>query len=147
MNPMNDEFNWTPDELQAIVDEHALVLFMKGEPGAPQCGFSNRAAQALQAFGEPFASVNILTDRRAIPAVCEWSDFPTMPQIFVHGELIGGSDIVLEMLQDGSLREMFDEGRQAKASYPTHDQPRDCESSMRANKAPLSTPSPPTSWL
>ena len=52
---MNDEFNWTPDELQAIVDEHALVLFMKGEPGAPQCGFSNRAAQALQAFGEPFA--------------------------------------------------------------------------------------------
>ena len=112
MNPMNDEFNWTPDELQAIVDEHALVLFMKGEPGAPQCGFSNRAAQALQAFGEPFASVNILTDRRAIPAVCEWSDFPTMPQIFVHGELIGGSDIVLEMLQDGSLREMFDEGRQ-----------------------------------
>jgi monothiol glutaredoxin len=113
MNSMSNEFNWTPDELQAIVDEHALVLFMKGEPGAPQCGFSNRAAQALQTFGEPFASVNILTDRRAIPAVCEWSDFPTMPQIFVHGELIGGSDIVLEMLQDGSLREMFDEGRQA----------------------------------
>ncbi|MGB1462360.1 MAG: glutaredoxin family protein [Candidatus Poseidoniaceae archaeon] len=110
---MSDEFNWTPDELQAIVDEHALVLFMKGEPGAPQCGFSNRAAQALQAFGEPFASVNILTDRRAFPSVCEWSDFPTMPQIFVHGELIGGSDIVLEMLQDGSLREMFDEGRKA----------------------------------
>ena len=113
MNSMNDEFNWTPDELQAIVDEHALVLFMKGEPGAPQCGFSNRATQALQAFGEPFASVNILSDRRAFPSVCEWSDFPTMPQIFVHGELIGGSDIVLEMLQDGSLREMFDEGRQA----------------------------------
>ncbi|GIS27490.1 MAG: hypothetical protein CM15mP128_2490 [Methanobacteriota archaeon] len=45
---MSNEFNWTPDELQAIVDEHALVLFMKGEPGAPQCGFSNRAAQALQ---------------------------------------------------------------------------------------------------
>ena len=47
---------WTPEELQAIVDEHALVLFMKGEPGAPQCGFSNRAAQVLQALGEPFAS-------------------------------------------------------------------------------------------
>jgi|TARA_X000001036_G_scaffold203957_1_gene191634 monothiol glutaredoxin len=105
--------NWTPEELQAIVDEHALVLFMKGTPNEPQCGFSNRAAQAMQSFGEPFAAVNILTDPRAIPSVCAWSDFPTMPQIFVQGELIGGSDIVLEMLQDGSLQEMFDEGRSA----------------------------------
>ena len=105
--------NWTPEELQAIVDEHALVLFMKGTPNEPQCGFSNRAAQAMQSFGEPFAAVNILTDPRAIPSVCAWSDFPTMPQIFVQGELIGGSDIVLEMLQDCSLQEMFDEGRSA----------------------------------
>ena len=105
--------NWTPEELQAIVDEHALVLFMKGTPNEPQCGFSNRAAQAMQSFGKPFAAVNILTDPRAIPSVCAWSDFPTMPQIFVQGELIGGSDIVLEMLQDGSLQEMFDEGRSA----------------------------------
>lgn len=103
--------NWTPDELQAIVDEHALVLFMKGTPNEPQCGFSNRASQAMQQFGEPFAAVNILTDPRAIPSICAWSDFPTMPQIFVQGELIGGSDIVLEMLQDGSLQEMFDAGR------------------------------------
>ena len=105
--------NWTPEELQAIVDEHALVLFMKGTPNEPQCGFSNRAAQAMQSFGEPFAAVNILTDPRAIPSVCAWSDFPTMPQIYVQGELIGGSDIVLEMLQDGSLQEMFDAGRSA----------------------------------
>ena len=105
--------NWTPEELQAIVDEHALVLFMKGTPNEPQCGFSNRAAQAMQSFGEPFAAVNILTDPRAIPSVCAWSDFPTMPQVFVQGELIGGSDIVLEMLQDGSLQEMFDAGRSA----------------------------------
>jgi monothiol glutaredoxin len=103
--------DWTPEELQSIVDEHALVLFMKGEPNAPQCGFSNRAAQVLQTLGEPFASLNILSDPRAIPSVCAWSDFPTMPQIFVNGELIGGSDIVLEMLEDGSLREMFDAGR------------------------------------
>lgn len=105
--------NWTPEELQAIVDEHALVLFMKGTPNEPQCGFSNRAAQAMQSFGEPFAAVNILTDPRAIPSICAWSDFPTMPQVFVQGELIGGSDIVLEMLQDGSLQEMFDAGRSA----------------------------------
>ncbi len=110
---MSEAFNWTPEELQAIVDEHAIVLFMKGEPGAPQCGFSNRAAQVLQAFGEPFASVDVLSDRRAIPSICAWSDFPTMPQIFVQGELIGGSDIVMEMYEDGSLREMFDAGRAA----------------------------------
>tara|TARA_X000001036_G_scaffold430057_1_gene462174 strand:+ start:1020 stop:1352 length:333 start_codon:yes stop_codon:yes gene_type:complete len=109
--------DWTPEELQAIVDEHALVLFMKGNPNQPQCGFSNRAAQVMQQFSqqvdEPFAAVNILNDPRAIPSVCAWSDFPTMPQVFIHGELIGGSDIALEMLQDGSLREMYDAGRQA----------------------------------
>ena len=103
--------NWTPEELQAIVDEHALVLFMKGTPNEPQCGFSNRAAQALQQFGEPFAAVNILTDQRAIPSVSAWSDFPTMPQIYVQVELIGGSASVLEMLQEGGLQEMFDDGR------------------------------------
>ena len=101
--------NWTPEELQAIVDEHALVLFMKGTPNEPQCGFSNRAAQALQQFGEPFAAVNILTDQRAIPSVCAWSDFPTMPQIFINGELIGGSDIVLEMYESGELQKMISE--------------------------------------
>jgi len=105
--------DWTEEELQAIVDEHSLVLFMKGTPNEPQCGFSNRAAQVLQQLGEPFAAVNILEDRRAIPAVCSWADFPTMPQVYVHGELSGGSDIALEMLQDGSLREMFDAGRSA----------------------------------
>ena len=107
----SEKMDWTEQELQAIVDEHALVLFMKGTPNEPQCGFSNRAAQVLQQLGEPFAAVNILTDPRAIPSVCSWADFPTMPQVYVHGELIGGSDIALEMLQDGSLREMFDAGR------------------------------------
>ncbi|HIA40455.1 MAG TPA: monothiol glutaredoxin, Grx4 family [Candidatus Poseidoniales archaeon] len=105
---------WTPEELQAIVDEHALVLFMKGNPSEAQCGFSSRAAQVLEGLGEPFASVDVLSDPRAIPMICEWSDFPTMPQIYVHGELIGGSDIAMDMLQDGSLKEMFEAGRQTK---------------------------------
>ena len=104
--------DWTDQELQKIVDDHSIVLFMKGTPGEPQCGFSNRAAQVLQQLGEEFAAVNVLTDRRAIPSICAWSDFPTMPQVYIHGELIGGSDIALEMLQDGSLREIFDAGRQ-----------------------------------
>jgi monothiol glutaredoxin len=69
--------------------------------------------QFSQQVDESFAAVNILSDPRAIPSVCAWSDFPTMPQVFIHGELIGGSDIALEMFQDGSMREMYDAGRQA----------------------------------
>ena len=78
------------------------------------CGFSNRAAQVLQQLGEPFATVNILSDPKAIPSVCEWSDFPTMPQVFVHGELIGGSDIALEMFENGELRKMYDAGKSSE---------------------------------
>ena len=104
------EFNWTPEELQVIVDDNKLVLFMKGTPEQPQCGFSNRAATVLQQLGQPFVSVNILSDHRAIPSVCTWSDFPTMPQIFVHGELIGGSDIALEMYESGELQQMLVDG-------------------------------------
>jgi monothiol glutaredoxin len=102
--------DWTDEDIQKIVDENSLVLFMKGTPNDAQCGFSSRAAQVMQSLGEPFASVNVLSDPRAIPRICEWSDFPTMPQIYVHGELIGGSDIALEMFEDGSLKEMFDAG-------------------------------------
>ena len=106
-------FNWTPDELEALVNEHRIVLFMKGTPDEPRCGFSNRAAMVLNQLGEPFASVNVLADNRAIPSVCTWADFPTMPQIYVHGELIGGSDIALEMFQSGELQQMIADGNSA----------------------------------
>ena len=106
-------FNWTPDELEALVNEHRIVLFMKGTPDEPRCGFSNRAAMVLHQLGEPFASVNVLADNRAIPSVCTWADFPTMPQIYVHGELIGGSDIALEMFQSGELQQMIADGDSA----------------------------------
>lgn len=107
------EFNWTPDEIAEIVNNNRLVLFMKGTPEMPQCGFSNRAAQVLKSLEQPFVSVNILSDPRAIPSVCEWADFPTMPQVYVHGELIGGSDIALEMCESGELQEMIAEGDSA----------------------------------
>ncbi len=106
-------FNWTPDELEALVNEHRIVLFMKGTPDEPRCGFSNRAAMVLNQLGEPFASVNVLADNRAIPSVCTWADFPTMPQIYVHGELIGGSVIALEMFQSGELQQMIADGDSA----------------------------------
>ena len=108
------EFNWTPEELDKLVADNPLVLFMKGTPEMPECGFSNRAAQVLKAVGKPFVSVNILTDARAIPSVCDWADFPTMPQIYVNGELIGGSDIALEMYESGELQEMIAEGDAAE---------------------------------
>ena len=104
------EFNWTGEELQEIVDGNRLVLFMKGTPEQPQCGFSARAAMVFQQLEMPFVTVNILADPRAIPAVCEWSDWPTMPQCFIDGELVGGSDIALEMFESGGLQELITEG-------------------------------------
>ena len=105
------EFNWTAEELQEIVDGNRLVLFMKGTPEQPQCGFSARAAMVYQQLEIPFVSVNILADPRAIPAVCEWSDWPTMPQCYIDGELIGGSDIVFEVFESGELLAMISEGK------------------------------------
>ena len=102
----------TKDFIQNEIDDNEVCLFMKGTPDQPQCGFSNRAAQVLSQFNIPFAAINVLSDHKAIPSICEWSDFPTMPQIFVHGELIGGSDIVLEMYESGELKEIYDAGRQ-----------------------------------
>ena len=107
-------FEWTPEELQKVVEENQIVIFMKGTPDQPQCGFSARGAQVISMVAnelgmETFASVNVLSDPRARPALKEWSDFPTIPQIFVKGELIGGSDIALEMYQSGDLKRILSE--------------------------------------
>ena len=108
MNKMS--FNWTTDELQEIVDDNPIVLFMKGTPEQPRCGFSNRAAMVLGQLEDKWASVDVTSDPRAIPSICAWSDFPTMPQIYVYGELIGGSDIAAEMYESGELQKMILEG-------------------------------------
>ncbi|MBE45103.1 MAG: monothiol glutaredoxin, Grx4 family [Euryarchaeota archaeon] len=107
-------FEWTPEELQQVVQENEIVIFMKGTPDQPQCGFSARGAQVISMVAnelgmETFASVNVLSDPRARPALKEWSDFPTIPQIFVKGELIGGSDIALEMYESGDLKRILSE--------------------------------------
>ncbi len=105
-------FDWKPEELQQVVDENQIVIFMKGTPDHPQCGFSARGAQVVSVVAQElgidsFACVNVLSDTRARSALKEWSDFPTIPQIFINGELIGGSDIALEMYQSGELKEMI----------------------------------------
>jgi monothiol glutaredoxin len=87
---------------QAIA-EHKVILFMKGTPEAPGCGFSARTVAALQALDAPFAAVDVLPDPRIRRELSAISDWPTIPQLFVGGELIGGCDIVTEMYESGEL--------------------------------------------
>ena len=90
--------------IQKQLSENAIILYMKGVPDNPECGFSAKAVAALKATGVPFAYVNVMASpfiREKLPKISKW---PTFPQLFIHGELIGGSDIVEAMLADGSLK-------------------------------------------
>lgn len=99
------------DTLQAITDQiqsNPVILYMKGTPDAPQCGFSAHAANALKACGAQFAFVNILENpdiRQTLPQYANW---PTFPQLYINGELVGGSDIILELHEQGQLSTMLD---------------------------------------
>ena len=96
----------TIGELRAQIAKYPLLLYMKGSPQQPQCGFSARAVSALAACGKAFAWVDILAEpevRRHLPTVSEW---PTFPQLFINGELVGGSDIIEEMHEAGELQEL-----------------------------------------
>jgi len=92
---------------EAIVTS-PVIIFMKGMPQLPQCGFSANAAAALKSTGVPFSYVNILEDTNIMQALPEISDWPTFPQIFIDGELIGGGDIVIELNQSGELKPMME---------------------------------------
>ena len=97
------ESNPIREAIQQAIDEHDVILFMKGTPEQPACGFSARTVGALQAVGHPFAAVDVLPDpriRQELSAISEW---PTIPQLFVRGELVGGCDIVSEMHESGEL--------------------------------------------
>lgn len=91
------------DKIKQQIAENAIILFMKGSPKMPQCGFSARAVQCIEACGVNFSYVDVLANpdiRQHLPQVSDW---PTFPQLFVKGELIGGSDIISEMFQQGEL--------------------------------------------
>lgn len=91
------------------IQEHKVLLYMKGTPQFPQCGFSARAIEVLTQIGRPFAFVNILENpeiRATLPLIANW---PTFPQLWINGELIGGSDIILQMYQSGELAPMVEE--------------------------------------
>ena len=101
---MPDE-NPIRDAIKQAIDEHDVILFMKGTPEAPACGFSARTAGALQALGASFAAVDILPDPRIRQELSALSEWPTIPQLFVDHELVGGADIVTEMYESGELAE------------------------------------------
>ena len=98
----------TQQRIKQIVDENPVVLFMKGNAQFPMCGFSGRAVQILKACGvDQFKTVNVLDDDAVRQGIKEFSNWPTIPQLYVKGEFIGGSDIMMEMYQSGELQQLF----------------------------------------
>jgi monothiol glutaredoxin len=91
------------DAIREAIDENEVILFMKGVPEQPACGFSARAVGALQSVGARFAAVDVLPDPRIRQELSAISQWPTIPQLFVKGELVGGSDIIMEMHEAGEL--------------------------------------------
>jgi monothiol glutaredoxin len=101
------ESNPIRDAIAEAIAEHRVILFMKGSPEAPGCGFSARTVAALQALDVPFAAVDVLPDPRIRQELSAISNWPTIPQLFVDGELIGGCDIVTEMYETGELAQVL----------------------------------------
>ena len=103
------------NEVNARIEEqlssHDILLYMKGSPDFPQCGFSGQAVAALNAVGQPYAYVNIFEDPEIREGLKVYSNWPTFPQLYVKGELIGGSDIVIEMYQSGELKTLLDDAK------------------------------------
>jgi len=95
------------DRIRDQLGNNPVLLYMKGTPDFPQCGFSSQAVAALKAVGRPFAYINIFEDPEIREGLKAYSNWPTFPQLYVNGELIGGSDIVIEMYQSGELRELL----------------------------------------
>ena len=106
---MTEQARDTEALIRDQIAKHAVLLYMKGTPQFPQCGFSARAVEALSQIGRPFAYVNILENadiRVTLPTIGNW---PTFPQLWINGELIGGSDIILDMFQKGELQPLVEQ--------------------------------------
>jgi len=95
------------DAIKEQIEGNAILLYMKGTPQQPQCGFSARTVQALMACGERFAYINILDNPEIRENLKVYSNWPTFPQLYVNGELVGGCDIVTEMYESGELKELI----------------------------------------
>ncbi len=96
----------TKGRIDEIVRANDIVLFIKGTPLFPQCGFSSRAISILEHLGAEFETVDVLQDAEIRQGIKEYSDWPTIPQLYVKGEFVGGSDIMLEMYESGELKQL-----------------------------------------
>lgn len=94
------------ERIDGIVRENEIVLFMKGTELFPQCGFSSRAVAILEHLGVPFKTVDVLQDPDVRQGVKDYSDWPTIPQLYVKGQFVGGSDIMMEMFENGELQQL-----------------------------------------
>jgi len=102
------------EEIRQVVTEHPIVLFMKGTKQFPQCGFSSRAVQILKAAGcNDFVTVNVLENPEIRQGIKEYANWPTIPQLYINGEFIGGVDIMAEMAESGELQKLIPEGNKA----------------------------------
>ncbi|HEV7771701.1 MAG TPA: Grx4 family monothiol glutaredoxin [Conexibacter sp.] len=116
---MSDETqNPLRDAIEDAIKSNPVILFMKGTPEQPMCGFSARTAGALQTLEAPFAAVDILPDPRIRQELSALSNWPTIPQLFVNGELVGGADIVAEMYESGELAELLGAEQPEDADEP-----------------------------
>jgi monothiol glutaredoxin len=118
------------DAIQEAIGDHEVILFMKGTPEQPMCGFSARTVAALDAVGREFAAVDILPDPRIRQELSALSNWPTIPQLFVRGELVGGCDIITEMYESGELAEVL-------GVKPSADAPAQAPAGVQPGAAPL----------
>lgn len=95
------------ENIQQEIDKNSVILFMKGTPETPQCGFSATAVQVLNYLGVPFKGIDVLKDLELRQGIKEYSNWPTIPQLYVKGEFIGGCDIIREMFKEGELQALF----------------------------------------
>lgn len=108
---MTEQTNQTPDmqeQIKQTVGDNDIVLFMKGNANFPQCGFSGRAIQILQSLGAEFVTVDVLSNDEVREGIKVYSNWPTIPQLYIKGEFIGGSDIMTEMYESGELKDTLD---------------------------------------
>jgi monothiol glutaredoxin len=118
---MSSDTNPIRDAIAEAIRDNKTILFMKGTPDAPACGFSARTVAALQALDAPFAAVDILPDPRIRQELSAISNWPTIPQLFVGGELVGGCDIVTEMFETGELAETLGVEQPEAVAAPAQD--------------------------
>ncbi len=95
----------TQARIQSLIDTHKIMVFMKGTKLMPQCGFSNNVVQILNVLGAPFETFDVLSDAEIRQGIKEFSGWPTIPQVYINGEFVGGSDILIELYQNGKLQE------------------------------------------